>query len=210
MNKMTQISGPSAKLDNTGIEFDPVMEGTVLRYEYPIANEGGSVLSIYRIETGCGCTTVEYSREIQPSTTGRIAVKIDTTGYGGSIFMESITVYTNDPLKDKIILDLSGKIKKFADISPQRLLLKGSVGDDLGAHVVVTFEPEYFFRIKKINSINLEDSIQVFSESQDNGYVVTVKSRQKKPGNYAGKIVLTTDHQEKPELEIPVVLSLSP
>ena len=205
-----KISGPSAMIHNTRAEFNPVLEGTVVMHEFIIANEGDSVLRIFKIETGCGCTTVDYSREIQPSATGRIVVNADTTGYGGSIFMETITVFSNDPLKEKILLDLSGTVKEFADIFPQRLMLKGSVNDDVQARVIITQKPEYQFGIEKVESVNLEESIEVSVDKKDNGYVITVKSRQKNPGIYAGKILVITGHPEKPELEIPVMLALTP
>ncbi len=203
-------SAPSATALDPLFEFDPVVEGAEIVHEFSIANKGGSVLKLEKVETGCGCATADYSAEIQPSSTGRVVVKADTEGYGGSKFHQKITVRTNDPANENILLEIVGDVKKFAEISPSRLMMKGSVTENLVAEVRIVPEPEFDFEIERTETVDLENAVSIDVDKNAERILVTVKNQQKKPGIYVGKIVLKTDNKIKPEIEIPLLLGLKP
>jgi hypothetical protein len=208
--KPTTDPGLSAIAAEPRFEFDPVVEGAEIIHEFLIENRGESVLYITEVKTGCGCTTADFSKSIQPSATGSVIVKTDTEGYGGSTLHQNIEVYTSDPFNEKLVFELTGMVRKFAEVSPRRLMIKGSVKDSLISKVRIAPAPEYDFVIRRAESKDLEDSVAVSVDRDEEGFLVTVKNRQKKPGIYVGKIILSTDNDIKPEIEIPVLMGLSP
>ena len=191
-------------------EFDSVVEGAVIIHEFQIENNGDGMLKIKKIETGCGCTTAEYSDEIEPSSTGRVVVRADTDGYGGAQFHQKITVHTDHPIFEKLVLEIVGQVEKFAEVSPRSLMMKGSVKDDLVGQVRIVPAPPFDFKIQGAETVDLDNSVDVSIDKDREGYMVTVKNIQKNPGVYVGKILLKTDSKEKQEIEIPLLMGLRP
>ncbi len=203
-------SAPSAVVLEPRFAFDSVVEGTEVVHEFPIQNKGGSVLKLNKVESGCGCTTADYTDAIQPSSTGRVVVKADTEGYGGSKFQQKITVHTNDPFHEKLVLEIIGDVKKFAEITPSRLMIKGSVAENLAGEVRIVPSPDFDFEIGRVETVDLENAVFVDIAKDSQGYLLTVKNQQTKPGIYVGKIVLKTDNNIKPEIVIPLLMGLTP
>jgi hypothetical protein len=101
-------------------------------------------------------------------------------------------------------------VKKFAKIEPSRIMLKGTVSENLSAEVHVVPEPDFPFEIVKTDTVDLLDSVAVDVGKDGDGFLVTVKNRRKEPGVYVGKIVLKTDSDVRPEIEIPLLMGLKP
>ena len=191
-------------------EFEPVVEGAVIVHEFQIENSGDNILKIKKIEAACSCTTAEYSDEIEPSSTGRVVVRADTDGYGGAQFHQKITVHTDHPIFQKLVLEMVGQVEKFADVTPRSLMMKGSVKDDIVGQVRIVPAPAFDFKIQDAETIDLDNSVDVSIDKDREGFLVTVKSIQKKPGVYVGKILLKTDSKERQEIEIPLLMGLRP
>lgn len=65
--------------------------------EFTFKNEGTAPLIIQRVQTTCGCTTPDYTKEpVLPGKTGTIKVTYSTVGRPG-IFSKEVTVFTNVP-----------------------------------------------------------------------------------------------------------------
>jgi hypothetical protein len=63
-------------------------------YEFKFKNTGKSPLSITNVQTSCGCTTPDYSKEpVLKGKTGIIKVSYDTKRIGN--FIKTITVTSN-------------------------------------------------------------------------------------------------------------------
>jgi hypothetical protein len=89
---------PKAVFTKDTHDFGKVDEsaGTVT-CEFIFKNEGTAPLIVQRVQTTCGCTTPDYTREpVLPGKTGTIKVTYSTTGRLG-IFNKEITVFTNVP-----------------------------------------------------------------------------------------------------------------
>ena len=50
------------------------------------------------------------SSHLKPGEKGRLTAKVDTRNRAGAI-MKSVTVYTNDPVRPKVVLSLKADIK---------------------------------------------------------------------------------------------------
>lgn len=85
------------------IEYDG--DGT---HEFVFKNTSKLPLIITKVNSSCGCTTPEWSKEpVKPKKKGKIMVKFDTKRVGS--FVKSVTVYSN------------------AKNSPVRLVIRGEV-----------------------------------------------------------------------------------
>ena len=88
--------------------FGEMQQNQKAVYAFAFSNPGNTPLVIHKVETSCGCTVPEWTKQpIKPGGKGKISIKYDTSRPGA--FSKSITVYYN------------GKN------SPVRLKIKGSV-----------------------------------------------------------------------------------
>lgn len=76
-------------------DFGKVAEGEKVQALFKFTNTGKSPLIISNVETSCGCTVSEYSKEaIAPGKQGWIKATYDSYGRPGS-FQKTITVHAN-------------------------------------------------------------------------------------------------------------------
>ena len=75
-------------------------------FEYE--NKGDAALLISKVETSCGCTSVEYSKEpIAPGAKGFILTTYNASSLG--TFSKNLTVYANTPDRSRI-LTIKGEV----------------------------------------------------------------------------------------------------
>lgn len=92
------------------IDYGAIEKGADGERTFMFTNTGDKPLIISRVQTSCGCTTPEYSKEpILPGEEGKIVVKYDTNRQGP--FQKSITVYSNVPDTERKVLKIKGKIE---------------------------------------------------------------------------------------------------
>ena len=103
-NKAAQIV-----FKDTEYEFPMTIAGSEIVTAFSFTNEGNTPLHIKGIDTDCGCVaTTASAAQIPPGGTGSIRIEIDReVGH----FLEQAFVYTNDPDKPMIPLQVSGVIK---------------------------------------------------------------------------------------------------
>lgn len=92
------------------IDYGTIENGADGQRTFTFTNTGDKPLVISKIQTSCGCTTPEYSREpVLPGGEGKIVVKYDTKRTGP--FQKSITVYSNALNAERKVLKIKGSIK---------------------------------------------------------------------------------------------------
>ena len=131
-----------------------------------------------------------------------------TGGYGGKKIRENVHIQTNDKIRPGLSVTVTGFVEKFADIRPQRIMLKGSAGQTIKAQVKITPTTQYPFKIigaaaqhGKYIKFHLTDA----KESSARGYVLTVENLKKEIGRYDDVIYLKTDSKLRPAIPIYVV-----
>jgi len=196
---------PSAVIKDNKYEFKPVMEGTQVVHEFIVENAGTAPLQIERIQTGCGCTTADFTRAIPPGGKGNVTIKANTNGYGGSVFNRHISVYTNDPKNPAMSLFMTGPVEKFADITPPTAVLRGNADKSIETRVSVKPDTKHPFKIVESHmEKSLEGKIEYSLITLENGYVLQIKNSLHTAGQYFGRIILKTDNPDKPEIPITV------
>ncbi len=132
---------------------------------------------------------------------------MNTSGYGGSTLKKSVTVETSAPIQPNVSLEITGNVEKFADVSPNKVVLRGNAGEPITTSVTVTPDAKYPFKILETKTKNGTDISAKTDEKKENDittYIVTVENLKKDPGRYYDVVTLKTDSSIKPELQVSV------
>lgn len=132
---------------------------------------------------------------------------MDTNGYGGTLLKKSITVETSAAKQPNITIEISGNVEKFANITPNKLILRGNAGEPITGSITVSPDPKYPFKVLETKSKNGTDIQAKTEEKHENNvttYIVTVENLKKNPGRYYDVITLKTNSPIKPEIQLSV------
>lgn len=97
-NEAQTKNGPKAEFESIEHNFGKVKESVgSVTCDFKFKNTGTEPIIIQRVQTTCGCTTPDYTKEpVLPGKEGVIKVTFTTTGRIGS-FYKGITIFTNVP-----------------------------------------------------------------------------------------------------------------
>jgi hypothetical protein len=98
-------------------------------------------------------------------------------------------------------------VDNFATISPQHISLRGQVGDSIKGMVSIIPEKKYPFKIisaKAEFGKNISFQLDEIQKSDGAAYELKVENISQQRGRYHDTIVLKTDSQVQPELDIMV------
>ncbi|MFZ4399942.1 MAG: DUF1573 domain-containing protein [Bacteroidales bacterium] len=98
---------PEAYLLNTTYDFRYAKAGTEVKNIFNIKNRGKTQLVIRKIDTSCDCIKVIFADKIRFNRDSPIEIILNTTHLKGNIH-ETVTLITNDPKNDRIVLHLTG------------------------------------------------------------------------------------------------------
>jgi len=122
-------------------------------------------------------------------------------------------VYTNDTRHPVSDLTVTGQVKKFANISPPRVVLNGDVGDDLKVTVKISPVTEGLFEITGAKADNAKDIRLTLTDPEKgdgNIYTLLVENIRGTKGRYHDIIRLRTTNKVQEEILIPVWGNIKP
>jgi len=111
------FSPPQAIVDQSEYNWGAVMQGEVVEHSFTVRNTGGAPLKIERVKPSCGCTTVDYNREIAPGSSGEITLRIETKKFQGTV-KKTAQVSTNASRTSQQLI-MTGKIDPVVKIEPK-------------------------------------------------------------------------------------------
>jgi hypothetical protein len=120
---------------------------------------------------------------------------------------KSIVVETSAAKQPNVSVEISGDVEKFANITPNKLILRGNAGEPISGSVTVLPDPKYPFKIletKAKNGTDIQARIEIKQENNTTSFIVTVENLKKDPGRYYDVVTLKTDSLVKPELQLGV------
>ena len=116
-------------------------------------------------------------------------------------------VYTNDKNRPRQDLVISGRVEKFATIRPQHVSLRGYAGDSVQGKVTIIPEKKYSFKIldaRAQNGKHINIKLDEIKKSGSQAYELKIENLKQETGRYYDTIILTTDSQIRPELNVRV------
>jgi hypothetical protein len=132
---------------------------------------------------------------------------VNTRNKGGHTIRKHATLFTNDEKNPRLQLTISGSVDKFVTIKPNRVKLRGVVGDEIKSKVTITPEKKYPFKIVKASARNGKDiHFELSEEKGDEGpvYALVIENKRLQQGRYFDMITLETDSEIQPKLSIRV------
>jgi hypothetical protein len=132
---------------------------------------------------------------------------VNTRNKGGHTIRKHATLFTNDEKNPRLQLTISGSVHKFVTIKPNRVKLRGVVGDEIKSKVTITPEKKYPFKIVKASARNGKDiHFELSEEKGDEGpvYALVIENKRLQQGRYFDMITLETDSEIQPKLSIRV------
>ncbi|HMA86544.1 MAG TPA: DUF1573 domain-containing protein [Desulfosalsimonadaceae bacterium] len=201
-------SRSEVKNPHTSYEFEPALQGDIVKHDFIIKNDAMAPLELSDVEGCCGCFVESHTRKIPPGESGAISALLLTDSRGGEVIDGTIRAQTNDPNRPEITIDVLMEVKEFADLNPYRIWLKGSVDEEIVEKCIVIPNEDYPFNITDIKNRAPGGWIDYsYKEIEKNGrkaYEITVKNTKETPGAYQDVLFVQTDHNARPEFKIRV------
>lgn len=112
----TLFAQPIFQFKEEVFDFGIVEEGTKVSHSFEFTNVGDEPLTILRVNTTCGCTTPEWTKEaIAPGEKGKIDIIFDSTGRPGKtvrpVYIQSNAQQQEGKPGARYELELVGEVK---------------------------------------------------------------------------------------------------
>jgi hypothetical protein len=198
---------PIVVLPEDTYTFHDAFEGSEVVHDFIVQNRGTAVLEISSVKPGCGCTLASYDKQIPPGGDGKITLKLNTDGYGGTTITKGALVETNDKARLKFSLNMKGNVQAFASIEPRRANLSGAIDQAIRSKITIIPDERYAFKVLESKAEKGQDIRFKLEEVRESGklqYVLNIENTKKTPGRYVDNIILKTDSSLRPEIQISV------
>lgn len=119
-------------------------------------------------------------------------------------------VKTNDPRSETFTLVVKGKIHAYIPLNPNRVRLRGRVGEQVQKTVHIGRLKAHPFRVKSIKAghgKHLRFELKEGNPGKEE-YQLVVTNTMQKAGNYHDVIIIETDSKAKPMLRIPITAQI--
>ena len=220
---------PRLVLDQNKFDFGSMDMDATESHDFDVKNSGQAPLTITLRETSCGCMGGDdKTKEIPPGGSGKLTVKWKSKERLGP-FKETATFLTNDPLKSKFILTISGKITAKLRVVPAELVFNQISANETTARQtrLLCYQDDPFEVLENhldqtdnasnSNASNFQVDVQPLSAEQlketpdaRSGYLVKVTVKPGLPfGPFQQKIHIKTNLSDRPEITIPIQGSIS-
>jgi hypothetical protein len=151
-----------------------------------------------------------FDRTVPAGGEGKITLVVKTKGYQRS-FHKTAVVTTNDPKHPRLLIGMKGHIWTPIEIEPRDVHLNGILGEEIEQVVHLRRRKEEPLMIE-LALIPIPDKLAVELHETKKGcnYQLRVRNKVEKHATYVGRIKLTTNYPEMPEIVIPVTGNVRP
>ncbi len=112
-----QVGQPNIEVTPDIFDFGTIWQGVEATKEFTVKNTGDAPLA-FTLKASCGCTTLtEPKSPLAPGEATTFKVTYDTKRFGKA--RKRVTITSNDPDMDKIVLFVQGEVKPLYQGSPE-------------------------------------------------------------------------------------------
>lgn len=196
-----------------------VRHGETVTYDYTLHNLGDSPLQIVEVQPNCGCTVARFDHQIEPGSSGRVEVLMDTSSLEGPV-AKSVKVLTNDASNPILILSAKADIRRLVDARPDYIRFRHVHGEPAENRVVTVFAPEdsdfkvtavrspYPFLRASVREAAPKERLEGISGAQ--WRVEFTLASDAPVGGLGDHVEIETNDPQQPRLELPVAGDVRP
>ena len=202
------LAEPRIVCDQPTFDFGSRDASEVVSHTFELKNTGTSDLVITAVRPACGCTTAQLDKSvIPPGETSKLGAQLSLTGRGGEI-QKPILIESNDPANPALQLTFKGVVGADFEFSPSLLTLrKDSPESAATASTVLKSLKNEPFEILNAKSESGKLKVRWDKFPNENAFQITANLDERfQPGQYSDKIVLETNHPNRKQLEIGVII----
>ena len=97
-NESSQLPKGVIEIKNKSVNIGNVKQGEIATVNYELKNISKNTIQIFSVTTTCGCTVVEYPKQITSNQKIIIKATFNSSGFVGPVKKELVLI-TNDALK---------------------------------------------------------------------------------------------------------------
>ena len=101
--KTTTVAGETLALQETEYDFGKIPQGKPVTHVFLFTNKGDTNLVLNNIQTSCGCTTPEWSKEAVPAG-GSSKITVGYNAMAEGVFTKQITIAYNGNQTKQVII----------------------------------------------------------------------------------------------------------
>jgi hypothetical protein len=152
-----------------------------------------------------------FDQAIPPGGVGKVTLQVNTKGFKGKI-TKSASVYTNEPDQKPSKIFLTLTVRQYIAVEPaSRLILQGTVGDEVRKSVTIKAGDEQPFEITDVlNSLGSLIEYKLTRQEEGGHYQLEVIGKSTEKNSKSGYLSIITTHPHKKEFKIPVHLRITP
>lgn len=185
------------------LELPSVLQGDEVICSLRVENSSSKPLDLINPKSCCGILITARTHTIPPGGTGTIETLIFTDKLGGKRLDGIVETKTSDLKRPVIRQRIIMPVKKVADISSHKLILKGTAEEKITASCQIVPAPDAPFHITGLKT-RKGLHIACTLKKEPEGFLLQVKNVRTRPGSYRDIVYLQTDHPHRPELKIRV------
>lgn len=203
--------GPRISLSQTKWDFGEVWHLDQPKMDLIVKNEGTETLKLVRVHTSCGCTAAQPDKkELAAGESTKVHVVFNSKGKQGKV-TSKVLVYSNDPGKPQVSMDIEGVVKRAVVVDPigglfvrtletngtytTKCRVKNNEAEPMKLEVKQSTAPGWTFQINEITA-GVE-------------YEIVASLQGPVPaGMTKGQLVLSTGVKREPQLTIPVKITV--
>lgn len=95
---LNQLLKSSIEIKNKSVNIGNIKQGKIATVDFEIKNISKNSIKIYSVTSTCGCTIVEYPKQILANQNIIIKATFNSSGFIGPV-KKDLVLITNDPLK---------------------------------------------------------------------------------------------------------------
>jgi hypothetical protein len=206
-------AGPRLVAPEQSANFGPQARGARPRHTFVLRNEGTAPLQITRVLPACGCTVVDFDNPIPAGGEGKVTAEVDTLLLSGT-GTTKVSVFTNDPAADPLVLTLSYEVQQSLYATPGQARWKSTQGEKEGTLGNTIYSDDgKEFAVVGVDSPHsyVRATFRPATEAERQAKATGPQWRvdltldsMAPPGAIIGNVVVRTDHPDQQLLPLPI------
>ncbi|GAB4109153.1 MAG: hypothetical protein Kow00105_17580 [Phycisphaeraceae bacterium] len=204
--------GPKAVFpEGTTYDFGHVKPGEWVTHEYTIRNDGDELLSIYDVQTGCGCSSATVTqKELAPGEQARVILRYEGRPVQTQEIIQARLV-TNEPGDAVHVMRMTGHVRRGLVAMPEKVTFFETTGAENKSRLIRLYpDPESDVTVERVQAAGPWVSARLYRV--EDPPVISISLDPDAPvGNHNSGIDIhaTVDGQPK-TLSVPVHLMIQP